>query len=92
MTLREIRKEYDEPFTQVIRGYARLGYSERATAEAMEMNKQTLHRWLNRFDLHRYFDRRNYNESCIPRGKGWPKGLKGQNGMTREAWETRRAN
>lgn len=72
--LRAIRQEYNEPFREVVRGYAALGYSKTATREVLGFWPQLFHRLLTQFDLHQYFIRKNYNDSCVPKGKGWPKG------------------
>jgi len=60
----EVRKEYAEPLSEVIKGYALMGYSKRATAAAMEVGIQALIAWIRRLDLDRHFSRPNYNESC----------------------------
>lgn len=71
----EIRKEYGESLSEVIRGYARMGYSKRATSQAMGITLPALLLWCMRLGLDGCFSRLNYNESCRPLNKeGWPKG------------------
>ena len=77
--IQEIRKEYGEPFREVVRGYARMGYSKTATAQVLEISLSYFRQLLTRFDLHRFFDPSTYNDSCksygYGSGKGWPKGV-----------------
>lgn len=72
----EIRKEYGEPMSEVIKGYALMGYSMSATAQAMEISIWAFSRWVTRLNLKHYFNRMNYNDACKPfnRKRGWPKG------------------
>ena len=72
--VRDIRKEYGESFSAVVGGYAKLGYSKKATREVLEIHGQLFQKLLTSYDLHRHFNRKNYNDSCVPKGKGWPKG------------------
>lgn len=69
-----IKKEYGDPLSEVIKGYARMGYSMTATAGAMDISMCALRAWVKRLNLRHLFDARHYNSSCRPRGKGWPKG------------------
>lgn len=90
-TIRRIQIEFGESFRQVVSGMARMRYSKRCTALTLGITTSYFNVYLKRYapDVH-FPARKDLNEACIPKGKGWPKGLKGQNGMTREAWETRR--
>jgi len=69
-----IRAEYGEPMSEVIKGYALMGYSKLAIASALEIGTQAMRAWVRRLGLEGCFCRMNYNESCRPVGRGWPKG------------------
>lgn len=73
-----IRKEFDEPMSDVIKGFAQMGYSMLATSRAMGIGTQAMSAWIKRLGLRHHFDRSNYNEVCKPINKkgGWPKGKK----------------
>lgn len=60
----EVRNEYGEPMSEVIKGYALMGYSKRATAEAMGIERKTLDAWIRRMNLNHHFHLDNYNRSC----------------------------
>lgn len=72
----EIRKEYGEPMSDVIKGYALMGYSMIATAQAMGISVWAFTRWVKRLEVRHLFNRADYNDACKPiNGKnGWPKG------------------
>lgn len=75
--LMAVRKEFGEPFVDVVRGFAELGYSRSATAEILGFNLSYFRHLLTRFDLHKCFpEQANMRRECKPQGKGWPKGLK----------------
>ena len=67
--VRSIRKEYDEPFPEVVKGMAKLGYSKLATMQTLEFHSQLFRKLLTHYDLHGHFDKRNYNEDC--KAKPW---------------------
>lgn len=91
--VQKIRREFGESFKDVLAGFARMKYSKRCTALTLGITTSYFNVYLKRYAPDVQFPaRKDLNEACIPKGKGWPKGLKGQNGMTREAWEIRRAN
>jgi hypothetical protein len=79
--LLEIRKEYDEPFVEVVKGYAEMGYSRAATARVLGFDPANFHRVCTRFQLHPYFKPRvELRDDCTPKGKGWVKGKKRNRG------------
>lgn len=69
-------KTYNQPFEEVIKWYASLGYSKAATAIALSFNRRYFFQILAKLGLNRLFDPKKYNISCRGRGhgKGWPKG------------------
>lgn len=70
-----VRKEYGEPFTDVVRGFAEMGYSRRAVADVLGFNLSYFRQVLTRFDLHRHFQpQAQMRGECKGGGKGWPKG------------------
>jgi len=69
----QIRKEFGEPFTEVVRGFAAMGYSRRATAQAIGIGWGHFHRTLSRFDLHRHFLPRTEQNRAWGGGKGTPR-------------------
>jgi DNA invertase Pin-like site-specific DNA recombinase len=55
--LQRIRKEYNEPAAEVIKGMAIQGHSRRAVALILEVPRTTLTRISQRLDVDRYFKR-----------------------------------
>lgn len=51
----EIRREFQEPFVDVVKGFAAMRYSKRATAQILGFNLPYFRTILTRFDLHQYF-------------------------------------
>ena len=75
--MRQISKEFDEPFTDVVRGFAEMGYSRRATAQILNVSVSTFRKMCDRFNLHRHFPaKRDMRKECKGRAAGWPKGKK----------------
>ena len=74
----DIEAEFDEPFTDVIKGFATMGYSRKATAEILEINLSYFRELCTRYDLHRYFKKqKDMRPECRKGGGvGWPKGKK----------------
>ena len=73
--MRQISKEYDEPFTDVVRGFAEMGYSRRATAQILNINLPYFRRLCDRFGLHPHFKpQQDMRDECKGHGNGWPKG------------------
>ena len=73
--LMAIRLEYGEPFIDVVRGFAEMGYSRRATAEVLSLSLSYFRELLGRFDLHRHFLlQAQMRQECRGQGVGWPKG------------------
>ena len=74
--LLQIRKEFDEPFIDVVKGFAEMGYSRAATAKILEFNLSYFRQLRTRFDLHRHFKPfKDLREDCRSGGgRGWPKG------------------
>jgi hypothetical protein len=73
----EIKREYGEPLSEVIKGYALMGYSKRAVASALGIHEVTMGRWVERLGLSGRFVRSAYNDSCKPKtygGSGRPAG------------------
>lgn len=78
--LLQIRREYDEPFVDVVKGFAEMGYSRRFTARVLGFNVVYLIALLNRFGLQRHFrSRRDMLPEC--KGPGWPKGKPNPRGL-----------
>ncbi len=77
--LMAIRKEYGEPFVDVVRGYAELGYSRTFTAEVLGINLSYFRALCARFDLHKSFlpqgEMRQECKGGSKGGGGWPKGV-----------------
>ena len=61
-----IRKEYGEPFQEVVKGFAAMRYSKTATAQTLGFNLSYFRQLLTRFNLHDYFypKGKEQNESC----------------------------
>lgn len=75
--LMSVRKEFGEPFVDVVRGFAELGYSRTATAEILDFNLSYFRELLDRFDLHQHFlPRAQLRRECKGGGRGLPKGFK----------------
>lgn len=53
--LMQVRKEYGEPFVEVVRGFARQRNSISLTAETLGFNKSYFYQLLDRFDLRKEF-------------------------------------
>lgn len=47
-----VRKEFGEPFVDVVRGFAEMGYSKRSTAQILGFNLPYFRDLLARFELH----------------------------------------
>ena len=73
-----IEAEFDEPFDEVIRGFAEMGYSRRAVAEILEINLSYLRLLLRRRGLNDLFlPQSEMRRECRSSGgRGWPKGVK----------------
>lgn len=72
-----IEAEFDEPFDEVIKGFAEMGYSRRAVAEILEINLSYLRILLRRRGLNDLFlPQSEMRRECRPPGGrgGWPKG------------------
>ena len=73
----QVRREFGEPFRDVVAGFAQMGYSRRATAEILEINRSYFCQHL----LPRYAQgatwrpQREMRKECRPKGRGWPKGV-----------------
>jgi hypothetical protein len=75
--VQQVRKEFDEPFRDVVKGFAEMGYSRSFTAKVLEINLSYFRQLCTRFDLHQYFKPQSEMLlECKPKGKGWPKGKK----------------
>jgi hypothetical protein len=75
-----VRKEYGEKFSDVVAGYARMGYSRTFTANLLDINLSYFRMLCSRFDLHKHFRKQRdmLPESRgvgVPKtGGGWPRG------------------
>ncbi len=83
--MHQVRQEFDEPFRDVVAGFAIMGYSRRATAEILDFNLSYFRELCTRFHLHRHFKpQRDMRPECKSRGNGgWPKGKKRPNANRR---------
>lgn len=72
----EVRREFGEPFVEVVRGYAAMGYSQQMTAQVLGFNRSYFRQLLQRFDLLGCFNRpqRELVKVCRPGGRGCQKG------------------
>jgi len=84
-----IREEFGESPSQVISGFAKMRMSKTLAAGAMGITTQTLLRLCRRYNIE-FVPQSDMVEQCKAKGKGWPKGVKGKNGMTKEAWVKRK--
>ena len=64
--LLQTRREYGEPFVEVVKGFAEMRYSKSATASTLGYNLSYFRQLLTRFDLHKYFQPKGtaQNEAC----------------------------
>ena len=74
----DIEAEFDEPFYDVVKGFAIMGYSRQATAAILEINLSYFRELCVKYDLHRCFKKqKDMRPECRKGGgKGWPKGKK----------------
>jgi hypothetical protein len=74
----EVRREYGEPFSDVVKGFAEMGYSQRLTAEVLGFNLSYFRQLLKRFGLLAAFNRpqRDLVKDCRPGGKGRARGVR----------------
>ena len=63
-----VLKEYEEPFIDVVRGFAVMGYSRKATAQTMDINPSWFNKLCERYDLKKHFHRTDYLKVCKPTG------------------------
>ena len=71
--LQKIRKEYNEPFQETVKGYAVMGYSRKATAGILGLCKSYFYSLCKTYNLDQYFKKgKDLNSSCKPTGR--PKG------------------
>lgn len=73
-----IEEEFDEPFDETVKSFARMGYSRRAVASILEINLSYFRQLCTRKGLHRYFKKqKDMRRECRRQGYtrgGWPKG------------------
>ena len=73
----DIEAEFDEPFSDVVKGFAIMGYSRQATANILEINLSYFRQLCDRHDLHRYFKKqKDMRPEC--RGGGGSHFFKGK--------------
>jgi hypothetical protein len=70
-----IRKEFNEPPSQVIRSFAKMKMSKRLAAGAMGITTQTLLRLCRKWNIE-FVPQSEMVSQCKAHGKGWPKGKK----------------
>jgi len=71
--LLQVRKEYGEPFVDVVKDFAEMGYSRRFVAGMLGFNVQHFIDTLNRFGLQKHFRlHRDMRPEC--KSPGWPRG------------------
>lgn len=72
----QVRKEFGEPFRDVVNGFALMGYSKAATAEILEISRDyfTKHLLPVYAPDAPWKPQKDMRPECKPRGKGWPKG------------------
>jgi len=71
--IRQVRNEFKEPFRDVVKGFAIMGYSRKATAQALQISHSYFDELCERFDLKKNFRaRKDYLPICKP--PGHPKG------------------
>lgn len=72
----QVRREFGEPFRDVVAGLAAMRYSKRATAQALSINPSYFIKLCERYKVIDKFPikRKDYNEMCKP--PGHPKGKK----------------
>ena len=68
----QVLREYQEPFVDVVRGFARMGYSRKATAQAIDISPSWFDELCRRYGLREKFNREKYLSICKP--PGHPKG------------------
>lgn len=49
--IKRVKQEYNEPFKDVVKSYATMGYSRRAVASILEIKFTTFLRYVRRFNL-----------------------------------------
>lgn len=70
-----VRKEYDEPFRDVVSGFASMGYSKTFTAKTLGINRSYFRSLLDRYAPKvQWPKQRDMVEGCKGQGKGWEKG------------------
>lgn len=77
--VQQIRREFNEPFRDVVAGFALMGYSRRSTAEILEINRDYFFKTL--LPLYApdapWKSRKDMRDDCKRKqGGGWPKGAK----------------
>jgi hypothetical protein len=79
MKINDIELEFDEPFDDVVKGFAIMGYSRRAVASILEINLSYFRQLCSKRGLHKHFKKqKDMRPECRKSGpsKGWPKGKK----------------
>lgn len=79
--VQQIRKEFNEPFRDVVAGFAQMGYSRRATAQILGINTSYFRQLIGYYAPDAQWKKQvDMRDECKPRpskGKGgWPKGKK----------------
>jgi hypothetical protein len=67
--IQRVRKEYDEPFRDVVKGFGVMGYSRKATAETLRISKSYFNSLCATYNLDKHFKaRKEYLPVCKPPG------------------------
>lgn len=53
--LQRIKNEYNEPFREIIKGFAIQGHSRRGVAQILEISPGTIQRYLKQYNCGHYF-------------------------------------
>ncbi|HOD97371.1 MAG TPA: hypothetical protein PLT63_01215 [Syntrophales bacterium] len=72
--MHQVRKEFGEPFRDVVKGFAIMGYSRKATAEFVEITDSWFNELCERFDLRKHFRRQRKDFVSVCKPPGHPKG------------------
>lgn len=74
-TVKRIQSEFEESFADVIKGFAIMGYSKRATASILEISLCNFRRLLKLYAPNAPWKKQiNMRDECKAKSPGWPKG------------------
>lgn len=72
--IQAVRKEFQEPFRDVVRRFAEDGYSKRLTARILDFDVSQFQKTCKRLGIDNFLPHREQRKECRPGGKGKPKG------------------